>query len=1212
MKKAFPVFALLIPFFLEGATLNVTSTSDDPMTSGTLPYAIINSNAGDTIDCGGTGGIAGMTITLTSSLPPITKNLTITVSGGTVGINGSNLYSAFSAASGTVVLQNFTVTNALSLGGDGGSGEGGGGGGVGGGPGLYVHNGANVSLINMQFNNNNAEGGAGGAFNMSLPGGGGGGGFNGGVGGQHGGGGGGNAGGGAGGADMVAGSAGTNSAGGGGGGYNAAGGASGSFTGGSSNATGGGGGAGAGGNGQSAAGPAGDGGVGIGADTFYGGGGGGGATGMADGGAGFGTAGGGGGFVGGAGGTSGGGGGGGNGGAGGNGGFGGGGGGGSSAGAGGFGGGTGGTGGTADGGGGAALGGAIFVQNGATLTIGDQFSASSNVATGGAAGGGGATGGAGIGPSDIFLRSTGSLVFNNSTSDIAINTAIGGDGLVTSSGGVTVQGSRKVTFTGNNSYTRSTTISSGTLNVNADAALGASANTVALSGGTLQIAASFTSNRAVTLTSNGNVDTQAFNLGLGGTLSGGGSLTKVGSGTLALSGANSFSGGTIINVGTVSIAADTALGGSSGGITFGGGTLQTTSAVNSARAVTMTGAGTIDTQGNTDTFSGAFTGAGALTKVGAGTLILTGTNTYSGGTNVSAGILQGNTTSLQGNIANSGAVVFNQSSGGTYSGILTGAGSLAFQGGGTYTLSGSSPSFTGPTSLTSGQLIVTGSLAGSTLALSAGTVLFGTGTVGTVNSTGGAVAAGIGSPGTLTISGTLNLDSNSTTAIPITPTATGLIVVNNQANLAGTLQLQPSSGFYGFSGSFLVLTAAPVSGMFDFVESTNSNFNLSESYSATQVRVNYTITRPFLDFPFDNFNERSVGNNLDDLNAAGTLDPELTAIVDSFVGQSFSAINNALDQMHPAQYSAFSELQAQVGGQLISIFHRKPYLPCCSRGNWRLWAEPFGNWLKEKNKGEESGFQSTTYGVAAGADAEILDSWVIGFGGAWDTTNLKWKNERGYASTEGYYGSVYTDYQTDRFYIGAAFLAGQDAYDAHRRIEFPGTDRTASANFDALDMIAQLSTAYFFGTPTALAYPYANVDYLYLNAGSLTEKDAGSLNLHVQSNLAQTIRTEVGVALQVQDTNYYETMCISPMVALGWAMECPLSRQDYVCTFEGEDISFDIRGWDHVWQIFSIDFGLSLAYKCGLVSVRYNAETSAQQHSPFFAQRCNVHLEWKW
>ena len=70
--------------------------------------------------------------------------------------------------------------------------------------------------------------------------------------------------------------------------------------------------------------------------------------------------------------------------------------------------------------------------------------------------------------------------------------------------------------------------------------------------------------------------------------------------------------------------------------------------------------------------AGVISGSGfALNKVGAGTLTLTGSNTYAGATTISAGTLQGDTTSLQGNIANNAYLQFNQSTNGTYSGATT-------------------------------------------------------------------------------------------------------------------------------------------------------------------------------------------------------------------------------------------------------------------------------------------------------------------------------------------------------------------------------------------------------------------------------------------------------------------------------------------------------------------------------------------------------------
>ena len=51
---------LLLAFHIDAAVVPVTDIGNDPLTAGTLPYALLNANAGDTIDC---TGIAGLTIT---------------------------------------------------------------------------------------------------------------------------------------------------------------------------------------------------------------------------------------------------------------------------------------------------------------------------------------------------------------------------------------------------------------------------------------------------------------------------------------------------------------------------------------------------------------------------------------------------------------------------------------------------------------------------------------------------------------------------------------------------------------------------------------------------------------------------------------------------------------------------------------------------------------------------------------------------------------------------------------------------------------------------------------------------------------------------------------------------------------------------------------------------------------------------------------------
>jgi fibronectin-binding autotransporter adhesin len=117
---------------------------------------------------------------------------------------------------------------------------------------------------------------------------------------------------------------------------------------------------------------------------------------------------------------------------------------------------------------------------------------------------------------------------------------------------------------------------------------------------------------------------------------------STGTGKVILTNTNTYSGPTGINGGTLAISSANNLG-STSSINFNVGTLESTASVNYTLSanVTLPGAGTIQTDSSTSalTLNGVVSGAGSLTKTGNGTLVLSGNNSYSGATNVSAGIL---------------------------------------------------------------------------------------------------------------------------------------------------------------------------------------------------------------------------------------------------------------------------------------------------------------------------------------------------------------------------------------------------------------------------------------------------------------------------------------------------------------------------------------------------------------------------------------------
>ncbi|HJQ24044.1 MAG TPA: HYR domain-containing protein [Blastocatellia bacterium] len=158
------------------ATLTVSNLNDSG--PGSLRDAIANASPGDTINIPVTG-----TITLTSGELVISKSLTIIGSGSSnLQVSGNHLSRVFLIlpATSAVTITDLEIENGLAKGGNGGCGGSGGGGAGGAGGGMFIGQGANVTLQRVVFFNNQAIGGNGGDGNgcgQNFTGGGGGGGL---------------------------------------------------------------------------------------------------------------------------------------------------------------------------------------------------------------------------------------------------------------------------------------------------------------------------------------------------------------------------------------------------------------------------------------------------------------------------------------------------------------------------------------------------------------------------------------------------------------------------------------------------------------------------------------------------------------------------------------------------------------------------------------------------------------------------------------------------------------------------------------------------------------------------------------------------------------------------------------------------------------------------------------------------------------------------
>jgi fibronectin-binding autotransporter adhesin len=411
------------------------------------------------------------------------------------------------------------------------------------------------------------------------------------------------------------------------------------------------------------------------------------------------------------------------------------------------------------------------------------------------------------------FQGNGVITDSGAAATLTTNTAVDKDfsGTLTGALALTKTGPAQQTLSGTaaNTYTGVTTVNDGTLNLNKTGVVAVPGNLVVGDnvGGALTDVVQVSQSQQI-------ADTASVTVNSDGLLVIVAPATAETIGPLTLNGGNvDTTAATLTVTGTVTATSDP--GGLAASITgklaLGAG---------AGVFVVNDGSGTDDL----DVFAD-ISGATGLTKLGAGRMVIAGTDTYTGGTNVVAGVLAngvvngipvdtalvvnpGGTFDLSGFdqqlsvIAGAGTITnstgtlatltVNDAADDTYAGLLTGNLALTKINTGTLTLTGNN-SYTGATNVNVGRLIVNGVQPNSPITVTGTAVLGGTGVTGTVttNAAGASVSpglpAGTGSqPGILT-TGSVNFNPG-TFVVNINGTSPGtgydVLNVNGTVNIA--------------------------------------------------------------------------------------------------------------------------------------------------------------------------------------------------------------------------------------------------------------------------------------------------------------------------------------------------------------------------------------------------------------------------------------------
>ncbi|QKD06699.1 autotransporter outer membrane beta-barrel domain-containing protein [Mesorhizobium loti R88b] len=466
------------------------------------------------------------------------------------------------------------------------------------------------------------------------------------------------------------------------------------------------------------------------------------------------------------------------------------------------------------------------------------------------------------------------------------------------------------------------------------------------------------------------------------------------------------------------------------------------------------------------------------------------------------------------------------------------------------TLSGTS-TYTGATTVSTGMLGVTGSIAASSLTtVQSGAYLAGTGAVGAaVINAGGSLVAGDGMPGTSMTLSSLTMQSGAFYGVVVDPTSSSFANVTGNASLGGaTVFPLFASGSY-VSKQYTILTAGSITGAFD---PTTTNANLPSGFHTS---LSYDDTHAYLDLQL-NFvpppgtglsgNQQNVADaivnffdttgsipivfggltpaELTQLSGeAGTgaqqttfyaMDQFLGLITDPFITGRVAPADGAPDTQASGGLAYAEEGDAAGKHDAFAALSAGPNQPIEQR--WRAWAAGYGgSQLTDGNAIVGSNDTRTNlYGFAAGADYHLSPDTVVGFALAGGGTRFS-VDGQGSGRSDLFQAGAFFRHNAGATYLTGALAYGWQDFTTDRFVTVSGTDHLRG-EFDANAWSGRIEGGYRLAAGGIGFTPYAAAQFTAFDMPSYAEHaisgaDTFALTYNAR-NLTDT-RAELGLRL---------------------------------------------------------------------------------------------------
>ena len=157
----------------------------------------------------------------------------------------------------------------------------------------------------------------------------------------------------------------------------------------------------------------------------------------------------------------------------------------------------------------------------------------------------------------------------------------------------------------------------------------------------------------------------------------------------------------------------------------------------------------------------------------------------------------------------------------------------------------------------------------------------------------------------------------------------------------------------------------------------------------------------------------------------------------------------------------------------------------------------------------------TRAGLNLGADYRLRDNLLVGLATGYSYTTSGLSGSGGSVIANAVPVNAYMAYFPGKLYVYGSLRYTLNLYNLNRGLNFSGISRTASSSTTGIQLNFYGETGYDLRLSRGILTPSATLTYSGLWVGSFTESGAGSLNLNVDSQSANSVQTGIGARVTV-------------------------------------------------------------------------------------------------